>query len=199
MKELPLVLWQYLDHHKSLASCDLYTLTLLSGEEYHYAAYDKDVVCNEITYSHKPFHWARDQIKLQGAPSVDTLQVTVYSLFNDKLGLDSVAYLKKQCHDGALDQAELKLSRAYFDNGECIAVMDLFRGRVEVDSVGGLQVKLTCKSIMQGLAGLIPTRIFASQSAYALNDKGIVTTLESDKSNNMVIPLKPSGNVLVQV
>ena len=60
---------------------------------------------------------------------------------------------------------------------------------------GGLAVKLRVKSYGQGLAAPVPARIFARQNAYA-KINGVVTTLASD-TNNMVIPLKPSGNVLV--
>lgn len=174
--------------------CDLYTLTLADGSMYRFANYDKDVVYGGQTFLHSIFIFKRDQINLQGAPSVDNLSITVYCTPDDKLG--SVPFMQG-CHNGLLDQSTMLLSRAYFSEGECVGIVPLFSGRCEVNQSGGLAVKLSIKSVIQGLALPVPVRIFASQAAYAVVN-GVITTSSTD-TTSMVIPLKPSGNVLLRV
>ena len=174
--------------------CDLYTLTLENGTVYRFANYDRDVTYDGGTYSHGLFAFKRDQVKLQGAPTVDTLGVTVYCTPDDKLG--DTPFMAG-CHNGMLDQSFMLLSRAYFSDGECVGVVPIFSGRCEVQQSGGLSVKLSIKSVIQGLAAPLPVRMFAAQAAYAMAD-GVITTSSTDVTS-MVIPLKPSGNVLLKV
>ena len=178
---------------ESMECCDLYTLTLANGTAYRFANYDRDVTYGGYMYDHFKFAFKRDQVKLQGAPSVDTLGVSVYCTPDDKLG--GVPFMQA-CHNGMLDDSMMALSRAYFVDGECIGVLPIFSGRCEVSSSGGLAVKLNIKSVLQGLAALLPIRIFARQAAYA-NSNGVVTVSSTD-TTSMVIPLKPSGNVLAR-
>ena len=179
---------------ESMQSCDLYTLTLADGTVYRYASYDRDVIYGGYTYDHSRFAFKRDQVKLQGAPSVDTLGVTVYCTPDDMLG--DVPFMQA-CHNGVLGDSMMLLSRAYFVDGECVGVLPIFSGRCEVQASGGLAVKLSIKSIIQGLAAPFPVRMFAAQSAYA-NANGVITTSDTD-TTSMLIPLKPSGNVLLKV
>ena len=174
--------------------CDLYTLVLESGTTYRFASYDRDVTYDGNTWEHATFAFKRDQLKLQGAPSVDTLGVTVYCTPDDKLG--EVPFMAG-CHNGLLDQSMMQLCRAYFSDGECVGVVPMFSGKCEVQQSGGLSVKLKIKSIIQGLAAPLPVRMFAAQAAYA-NADGVITTSSTD-TTSMVIPLKPSGNVLLKV
>ena len=84
-----------------------------------------------------------------------------------------------------------------FDNNKCIGLLEVFSGRTEVDTSGGLAVKLKVKSVLQGLASPKPVRMFAGQYAYSEN-KGVITTSSTDVTS-MLIPLKPSMNVLLKV
>ena len=179
---------------ESAETCDLYTLTLLNNAVYRFASYSSDVSFGGVTYDHKKFIFKRQQVKLSGAPSVDTLGVTIYCQPDDTIG--GVPFMKA-CHDGALDQSTMLLSRAYFYAGACVGVLDIFSGRCEVHSSGGLCVNLNIKSVLQGLAAPIPVRMFASQAAY-VNSNGVITTSSHD-TTSMVIPLKPSGNVLLRI
>lgn len=179
---------------ESTETCDLYTLTLTNGAVYRFASYSSDVVFGGATYDHKKFIFRRQQVKLSGAPSVDTLGVAIYCQTGDTI--DGVPFMQA-CHDGALDQSMMLLSRAYFYESECVGVLDIFSGRCEVHSSGGLCVNLNIKSVLQGLAAPIPVRMFASQAAY-VNSNGTITTSSND-TTSMVIPLKPSGNVLLRL
>lgn len=194
MKNVSTILSEHLSTEKNFASCDLYELRLLSGAVYRFAAYDIDVNFDGVSYDHKTFKFKRDQLKLVGEPCVDSLSVTIYCEPDDMLNDKS---FMKACHDGTLDQAMLTLKKAFFDDGECFGIFDVFSGRTEVNSSGGLAVKLIAKSVLQGLAAPIPVRMFAAQSAYA-NSNGVVTTSSTDLTS-MLIPLKPSMNVLIKV
>ncbi len=174
--------------------CDLYTLTLANGTVYRFADYDQDVTYGGNTFQHSKFIFKRGQINLQGMPSVDNLSVTVYCTPEDKLG--NTPFMQG-CHNGLLDQSTMLLSRAYFSDSGCVGIVPLFSGRCEVQQSGGLSVKLSIKSIIQGLAAPLPVRMFAAQAAYANADGGITTS--TTDTTSMVIPLKPSGNVLLKV
>ena len=170
----------------SVMSYDVYVLTI-GNNTYTYSAYDGSGKRNMI--------FKHDQIKLTGEPVVDTLNVTIYCDGNDKI--NNTPFMKF-CHDGGLEGAVLELKRAYVKpNHSATYQVPLFSGKVEVAQSGGLSVKLRVKSYIQGLAAPVPPRMFARQNAYA-TISGVVTTLASD-TNNMVIPLKPSGNVLVNM
>lgn len=163
---------------------DVYVLKI-GSDTYTFRAYDGSGQRNMI--------WKHDQIKTSGEPTVDTLNITVYCDAGDTI--DGVPFMRL-CHNGGLENSTLELRRAYVaSDGSASYQVPLFKGRVEVASSGGLAVKLRVKSYGQGLAAPVPARIFARQNAYA-KINGVVTTLASD-TNNMVIPLKPSGNVLV--
>ena len=179
---------------ESTEVCDLYTLTLADGTIYRFANYDRDVIYGGNIYRHGVFLFKRDQVRLQGAPSVDTLGVTVYCTPDDLLG--DVRFVTG-CHNGLLDQSFMLLSRAYFAGGECVGIVPVFSGRCEVQQSGGISVKLRVKSIIQGLAAPLPVRMFAAQAAYA-NANGVITTSSTD-TTSMLIPLKPSGNVLLRL
>ena len=195
MKQMSEALSEYLSKEKSLQSCDLYTIRLVDGSVYRFASNDKDVEVDGTLYHRQPFHFRRDQLKLQGAPNVDTLTVTVYTEPQDKLGEQP---FMQRVHAGDLGRAQLMLARAYFDaSGECVGVLNLFMGLCEVDSAGGIAVKLKVKSEMQGLAAYIPPRVFVGQASYT-NQSGTVVSSSTDHTN-MLIPLKPSLNVLLQV
>lgn len=179
---------------ESSETCDLYTLSLANGAVYYFASYSSDVVFGGVTYDHKKFLFKRQQVKLSGAPSVDTLGVTIYCQTDDTIG--GVPFMQA-CHNGVLDQSTMLLSRGYFYAGECVGVLDIFSGRCEVHSSGGLCVNLSIKSVLQGLAAPVPVRIFARAKAY-VNNNGTITSSSHD-TTSMVIPLKPSGNVLLRL
>lgn len=183
----------YMNSEKHFQACDLYTITLKSGNKYYIADYDVDVTYNGYTYNHKFGILKRGQTKLAGTPSVDSMTVTIACDKTDKV--DNLPIMVA-CHNGNLDKAYLKITKVYFDGDDVVGGFDVFAGICEVSSAGGLQIKLTVKSEIQGLSQLIPVRIFAPQSAYT-NVNGTITTSSTD-TTSALIPLKPSQRVLVK-
>lgn len=199
MKQISNNLIEYMTEERSFLCCDLFDITLKSGNDYYIADFDTDVEYNNKTYRHDLFLMIRDQTKIIGEPTVDTLSVTIYTDNNHEDKIEHKNILLA-CHEGLLDQATVSLRRAYFDpdTKNLIGVADLFTGRAEITNVGGISAKLDIKSVASGLAGLYPVRIFAPTKAYIENSSGSIVTSSTDETT-CVIPLKPSKNVLIMV
>ena len=195
MKAVNATLSDYLNTERNIESADLYQLRLKNGVSYYVTSCDKDVVWAGHIWSHRLLILKREQINLKGAPAVDTLNITVHCDENDLLEGEP---FMSACHNGVLDQAYLALYKAYFRDGECIGAYEVFEGKVEITSAGGITVKLAVKSIIQGLSQQVPVRIFAPQSAYASNEQGAVTSSSTDTATAL-IPLKPSSRVLISL
>lgn len=198
MKNCTLDLAQHLNADNEFICCDLYTLKLNNGSIYRTAEFDKDVSFNGKLYKSGRFIMSRDQTKAAGAPSVETLSVTLNA---DRLHNDNVddEFLLKAVHEGRLDDAYLTLGRAFMDaeTGAVLGVLEVFTGRCEISSCGGLACKLSVKSETIGLNASVPLRTFAPQNVYQEED-GVVSTASKDTYTCM-IPLKPSKNVLVKI
>lgn len=198
MKDCTQDLAQHLNEDDEFICCDLFALTLSDGSIYRIADSDKDVVAGGKLYKHNKFLSQREQTKTAGAPSVETLVITVYA---DREHDDTIAGLSllQAAHEGKLDDAYISLARAFFDaeGGELLGTLTLFYGRCEVTNCGGLTCKLSAKSETIGLNALVPLRTFAPQNVYQEED-GVVSTASKDVYTCM-IPLKPSKNVLVKL
>lgn len=195
MKDVTDALASYLNSKKEMQACDLYVLTLFSGESYYFADADHDVVYNGHTYQHDAFMLKREQTKINNTISVDSMTVSVYATIDDKLGDKS---LFVAAHDGTLDRGTLSLSRCFFDtDGETIiGVIDLFSGTTEVKSCGGLQMQLTVKSKVQGLSQEFPRRRFYPQGTFAASG-GTVSASSTEDSGTVIAPYVPLKEVLL--
>lgn len=194
MKMVTDALSDYLNTKKELLSNDLYTLTLYTGESYYYTDADHDIAWNGHTYLHNALMLKRQQTKLNNVISVDSMTVSVYATAEDKLG-DKPVFLA--AHDGALDRATLALSRCFFNNsGEIIGVIALFSGITEVKNCGGLVMKLTVKSKVQGLSQEFPRRRFYPQGTYSTSG-GKVSSQTDEDSASVIAPFVPLKEVLL--
>lgn len=198
MKNCTLDLAQHLNTDAEFICCDLFTLKLANGSVYRTAEFDEDISFNGKLYQSGRFIMTRDQTKAAGTPSVETLSVTLNA---DRLHNDMVddKFLLEAVHEGMLDDAYLTLGRAFLDaeTGAVLGVLELFTGRCEISSCGGLVCKLSVKSETVGLNASVPLRTFAPQNVYQ-EENGVVSTASKDTYTCM-IPLKPSKNVLVKI
>lgn len=194
MKSVTDALANYLNTEKEMNVCDLYTLTLFDGTAYYYTDADKDIIYNGHTYLHNALLLKREQTKINNVISVDSMTVSIYATVDDKLG-DKPIFLA--AHDGALDRATLALSRCFFDaDGNTIGAVDLFSGIVEVKSCGGLLMKLTVKSKVQGLSQEFPRRRFYPQGTYSTSGGKVSSSTEED-SASVIAPYVPLKEVLL--
>lgn len=194
MKSVTDALAAYLNTEKEMNVCDLYTLTLYDGTAYYYTDADKDITYNGHTYLHDALLLKREQTKINNVISVDSMTVSIYATVDDKLG-DKPIFLA--AHDGALDRATLALSRCFFDeDGNTIGAVDLFSGITEVKSCGGLLMKLTVKSKVQGLSQEFPRRRFYPQGTYSTSGGKVSSSTEED-SASVIAPYVPLKEVLL--
>ncbi len=194
MKSVTDALATYLNTEKEMNVCDLYTLTLYDGTAYYYTDADKDIIYNGHTYLHNALLLKREQTKINNVISVDSMTVSIYATADDKLG-DKPIFLA--AHDGALDRATLALSRCFFDaDGNTIGAVDLFSGITEVKSCGGLLMKLTVKSKVQGLSQEFPRRRFYPQGTYSTSGGKVSSSTEED-SASVIAPYVPLKEVLL--
>lgn len=194
MKTVTDALANYLNTKKEMVVCDLYTLTLYDGTSYYYTDADHDVTYSGHTYLHDALLLKREQTKINNVISVDSMTVSIYATVEDKLG-DKPIFLA--AHDGALDRATLALSRCFFDaDGNTIGAVDLFSGITEVKSCGGLLMKLTVKSKVQGLSQEFPRRRFYPQGTYSTSGGKVSSSTEED-SASVIAPYVPLKEVLL--
>lgn len=199
MKGCTLDLAEHLNSDNEFICCDLFTLTLNNGSVYRLADFDLDISYNGKNYESGRFVITREQTKIAGTPSVETLSVVINA---DRLhSADTVdnMYFLEAVHEGTLDDAYLTLGRAFMDaeTGAVLGVLSLFHGRCEVSSCGGIMCKISAKSETVGLNAQVPIRTFAPQNVYQ-EQNGNVSTASQDVYTCM-IPLKPSKNVLVKL
>ncbi len=194
MKDTTDELAKYLNTQKEMISCDLYTLTLYDGSEYHFTDADRDVISDGVTFKHDAFLFKREQTKINNVISVDSMTISIFATAEDKLG-DKPLFLA--AHDGTLDRATLAMSRCFFDlEGNVIGVVGLFSGTTEVKSCGGLAMKLTVKSKVQGMSQEFPRRKFYPQGTYASNGTTVTSSTEED-SASVIAPYVPLKEVLL--
>ena len=194
MKTVTDALAAYLNTKKEMVVCDLYTMTLYDGTAYYHTDADHDVTYNGHTYLHNALILKREQTKINNAVSVDSMTVSIYATVDDKLG-DKPIFLA--AHDGTLDRATLALSRCFFDtDGNTIGAVDLFSGITEVKSCGGLLMKLTVKSKVQGLSQEFPRRRFYPQGTYSTSGGKVSSSTEED-SASVIAPYVPLKEVLL--
>ena len=126
---------------------------------------------------------------------VDRYQVVAASgLPRKELG-DKPIFLA--AHDGAFDRATLAMSRCFFDlDGSAMGAVGLFSGLTEVKSCGGLAMKLTVKSKVQGMSQEFPRRRFYPQGTYA-NSGGTVSSSTEEDSASVIAPFVPLKEVLL--
>lgn len=194
MKNVTDELASYLNTKKEMVACDLYTLILYDGTAYYYTDADHNVTYNGHTFLHDALLLKREQTKINNVISVDSMTVSIYATVDDKLG-DTPIFLA--AHNGILDRATLSLSRCFFDDdGSIIGSVDLFSGITEVKSCGGLVMKLTVKSKVQGLSQEFPRRKFYPQGTYSTSGGKVSSSSEED-SASVIAPYVPLKEVLL--
>lgn len=191
MKIISEKLEQYLHSRNNYISCDLYEFRLSNGDILRFADFDTDVTVNHHTYKSNGPIFRRNQIKLSSKVSVDKLDITLSVDTTDKLHTVPLMVL---AHNGGLDDAEMSLKRAFFDDGaEIVGYVDLFTGYVEIKQGGGLDLQLWVKSEVQRLNIGYPNRkyypncpysVFSKECGISINDYRKQATVQSVSSDS---------------
>ena len=203
MKTVEPALQNYLNTEKNFISCDLFELVLANGNTYYYADSDCDISYNNHIYKHDALLIKRQQIKLQGQVTVDTLGVTIYTDGDHSADMIESQPVLKVAHSGLLDGAKMHLRRAFFNvmDGQIpaasvIGVVGLFGGDVEIKSSGGIKLELTIKSNAQGLNKEFPIRKYYPEGCYSTTG-GIVISTGETNDTCLIAPFVPRKEVLM--
>ena len=203
MKTVSQALQTYLSTEKSFTSCDLFELVLASGNVYRYTNADCDIVWNNHTYKHNALIIKRQQTKLQGQVTVDTLSVTIYTDSEHTADRIESQPVMAVAHSGVLDGAKMYLKRAFFRQepglpaAAVIDVIGLFGGDVEVKSSGGIKLALTIKAKTQGLSQEFPIRKYYPEGAYSTTSGGRVVSNGTTNDTCLIAPFVPRREVLL--
>ena len=193
----------HLNTEKNFTSCDLFELELASGNTYYYANTDCDILYNNHVYHHDALLIRRQQIRLQGQVTVDTLGVTIYTDGEHSADMIDSQPVMAAAHSGVLDGAKLRLKRAFFQQGSglpsvsVIGVISLFGGDVEIKSSGGIKLELTVKAKTQGLSQEFPRRKYYPQGAYSVAQNGKITASTDTTDTTLIAPFVPRREVLL--
>ena len=203
MKTVSDALSNHLNTEKNFTSCDLFELELANGNTYYYANTDCDITYNNHVYQHDALLIRRQQIRLQGQVTVDTLNVTIYTDGEHAADMIDSQPVMAAAHSGVLDGAKLRLMRAFFQQGSglpsvsVIGVISLFGGDVEVKSSGGIKLELTVKAKTQGLSQEFPRRKYYPQGAYSVAQNGKITASTDTTDTTLIAPFVPRREVLL--
>lgn len=192
MKVVSNDLAEHLNTQKNLTACDLYEIVLANKAVYRFAAFDRDVIFDGKLYRHNAGLFKRQQIKLDGNVTVDSLNVSVYAGESDKIEGRSLIVAAV---DGTLDRARLALTRCFFEGDAVLGGINLFVGKIEITSAGGLELALKIKAETQGLNMEFPMRRYYPQGSFTLNNN-VVSSRDTDDVA-MVTPFIPQREVLL--
>jgi hypothetical protein len=203
MKTVEAALQTYLNTEKNFISCDLFELILANGNTYRYADTDCDIIYNNHTFQHNALLIKRQQIKLQGQVTVDTLGVTIYTDADHTQDQIESQPLMAVAHSGVLDGAKMNLYRAFFRDTEgqlpaasVVGVVALFGGDVEIKSSGGIKLELTIKAKTQGLNKEFPIRKYYPEGCYTTTGGVVISTGETNDTC-LIAPFVPRKEVLM--
>ncbi|MFZ6686581.1 DUF2163 domain-containing protein [Undibacterium sp. SXout11W] len=124
--------------------CNLFTVTLITGQIYYWTDADIDVTCYGQVYSSSGPSISGAHFHLQRGLQVDTLTLNVLALPTDLLG--GVTW-DVAARSGALDGTVIKIDKAFLPAwGSPAESLNFFVGKVKSSQVGELLVTLTVVS-----------------------------------------------------
>lgn len=171
MKAATDALKDYLKNSRIFHSCDLYELTLLSGESYRYADYDMNVGAGGKLYpcDKRPL-FRRGTIRNNASIEIDKVTVTWTVDESDIVGGLPIL---QAAHAGMLDDGKLEILRCYMGSpGEVIGTVCIFYGEIYVKDGGGLELKLEVKSASQRFKSTFPRNRYYPNCPWTLYGAG---------------------------
>lgn len=164
MKSVTERLNQYLNTERHFTCADLYELNIRDGGTYYFTDSDLNVSYDGRLYRADFLLIRREQIKLQAQVTVDKLAIKINA---DKSDTINGKPLNAYAHAGGLDRAFLQLKRLFFDeHGAPLGHVSLFRGVVEIQKGGGIEIAVSVKAATAGLNAQFPRRRYYPQSPY---------------------------------
>lgn len=160
-----------LNSGQPLNKCDLYTLTLQSGQVLRWTGRDVAMVVNGQMWSIGP-GIRRSRVKWTIGVEVDTLNLTFTTDAARPIpvgGIPLLAFVAR----GGLNGARVQLDRAFWGVGDAGPVGTLlwFSGRIaDVPEVSRYQAELNVKSDLELLDVMVPREVYQAQCARTVYD-----------------------------
>lgn len=171
MKKIDAVLLHFLHTEKQIRKCDLYEFTLASGLTFRYADYAMDITLADGTfYTSKGPIFTRSKISLNSKITIDKLTVTMQIDADDTISGTPMLHV---VNNGGFDCSQLSLHKCFMSApGVVVGAVKVFTGDIEVDSGGGLELKLEVKSSAARLDVEYPLRKYYPTCPYTLYGAG---------------------------
>lgn len=159
MKPYTQALFDLLHGGDQYLMCDLYTVTLASGQVLRYTSADFDVSSAGQLYVRGPLI-ERTSTKLVIGMEVDTCTLTISA--DETHALEGLPFVHAVA-GGALDSAHIRIDRAFFSDWQqpVVGTVNLFAGRVStVPKIVRNQAEIELRSHLELLDTKIPTAIY---------------------------------------
>lgn len=172
MKTVSAPLLAHLQAGGPFVMADLYTVTLASGEAFHWADFDQDVVhpVNGYTYVATGPVLSRGKTRSVIGVNVDTLDVSLYGRSSDLI--DGLPLLSA-ARAGAFDGARLVLERAFLSPAPtAVGVIHLFSGRFADVSLSRTEMQVRINSDAEAFNVQLPRNIYQPGCIHTLYDAG---------------------------
>jgi uncharacterized phage protein (TIGR02218 family) len=165
---------------------ELYTITLVDGTVLRYTTFDQNLIVGGQTFLSGPPNFVRSEVEeTLGISKVGTLSLEIYANPTDMV--EGVPILQKIAR-GDFDKAQVTVERLFMDEnlvqkGSVIR----FVGNIgDLDELGRVGAKFTCKSKVEDLNVPLPRNILQPTCVHTLFDAGCTLSKSSFGKNGIV-------------
>lgn len=165
---------------------ELYTITLVDGTVLRYTTFDRDLVVGGLTFLSGPPNFVRSEVEeTLGISKIGTLSLEIFSNPTDLV--EGVPILQKIAR-GDFDKAQVGVERLFMDeNLVQKGTVIRFVGNIgDLDELGRVGAKFTCKSKVEDLNVSLPRNILQPTCVHTLFDAGCTLSKASFGKNGIV-------------
>jgi uncharacterized phage protein (TIGR02218 family) len=169
----------------SFCRCNLFTMTLATGQMYHWTDADVDIVADGLVYSSSGPSFSGAKYSLVRGMQVSTLELAVLVKPTDLVA--GVPWFLA-ARSGALRNAEVLIEKAFMPAwGDAAETMGVFRGYVSESHDGEQEVTLTVVSDSNRLNTAVPRPLFQAGCIRTLYDAGCTVSKAAYTSSAAVL------------
>jgi len=159
---------------------DLYTVTLVTGDLFHYTDYDMDLSVAGNLFVSDNLQISRSGIRTVAGIEVDTLSA---ELLADPTHTMLDTPVIEMAHNGGLDGATMQVERAFMPidapSDTSAGTLVLFSGRINVDEIDRGRISMSVVSDIELLNIQMPRNIYQPGCSHSLFDAGCGLTKAS--------------------
>jgi uncharacterized phage protein (TIGR02218 family) len=165
---------------------ELYTITLVDGTVLRYTTFDQNLIVAGQIFLSGPPNFVRSEVEeTLGISKVGTLSLEIYASPTDVV--EGVPILQRIAR-GDFDKAQITVQRLFMDEnlGQQGTVIRFVGNIGDLDELGRVNAKFTCKSKVEDLNVSLPRNILQSTCVHTLFDAGCTLTKSSFGKNGIV-------------